>query len=142
MGKKKIIIDNNVLISGLGWNGTPRIILEQVIAGKYVFLISNKQMEELRKVLTYPKFKFTKKQIEKYIKLIQSISLCVLTKTKIQVIKEDPADNMFLELAHETGADYIITGDMHLLKLKKYNKTDIINPQYFLKLSKENIKFK
>jgi len=138
VGKKKIIIDNNVLISGLGWKGTPRIILEQVIEGKYILIISIQQIEELSRVLRYPKFKLSNRQREKYINLIQKISLCVYTKTKIQVIKEDPSDNMFLELAHETGADYIITGDIHLLKLKKYNRTDIITPKEFLNIQVNN----
>ena len=60
MGKKKIVIDTNNLISALGWEGNSRDLLIRVINKEYEFIISIKQIEELKRVLDYPKFGFSK----------------------------------------------------------------------------------
>ena len=42
-----------------------------------------------------------------------------------------PKDNMVLECAIACKADYIITGDKHLLKLKEFRSIKIVKPSYF-----------
>ena len=44
----------------------------------------------------------------------------------------DPEDNRILECAVAGNADYVITGDSHLLKLNKYLNVDILNAAAFL----------
>ena len=62
MGKKRIVLDTNILISALGWSGNPRIIFDKVIEGEFELILSFKQLDELLRVLNYPKFKFTYEQ--------------------------------------------------------------------------------
>ena len=57
---------------------------------------------------------------------------------RLDVIKEDPDDNKFLETAIAGKADFIITQDNHLLKVKKLNSIIILNPEEFLKLDNFN----
>ncbi|GAG74095.1 unnamed protein product, partial [marine sediment metagenome] len=57
----------------------------------------------------------------------------VKTKKKLDIIKEDPEDNKVLECALFGKADYIVTGDKHLLKLCKFNNIKILTPIEFLK---------
>jgi len=51
---------------------------------------------------------------------------------KIEIIKYDPDDNKFIECAVTNKADYIISGDNHLLDLKEYGNVKILSPKEFL----------
>ena len=48
------------------------------------------------------------------------------------VIVADPTDNIFLECAIDGRADYIISGDSHLLNLGEYTGIQILKPKEFL----------
>jgi predicted nucleic acid-binding protein len=50
----------------------------------------------------------------------------------IDVVSEDPEDNRILECAVEAKANYIITGDSHLLKLSRHLNIEILNATAFL----------
>lgn len=52
---------------------------------------------------------------------------------RINVVKEDPADNKFLACAIGAGAGLIITNDHHLLKLKSFKGIPILTPTQALK---------
>lgn len=133
MVKEKIVIDTNLFISALGWEGKPRILLNRVIDGEFELLISQKQLIEIKRVLDYPKFGFSKEQKERFIKILLQIARIVETKTELNIIKEDPSDNMLLECAVETGTKIIVSGDKHLKKLKTYKGISIITVDELLK---------
>ncbi len=132
MGKKKIVIDTNTLISAFGWGGKPSEIIKGVIEGKYELILSLKQMEEFIRVLDYPKFGFTKVQKERISLLLFGISTVIKTKTKIDKILRDAKDNMLLEPVKDMKIDYIITGDKDLLVLKKFGSAKIITASQLL----------
>ena len=132
MGKKKIVVDNNNLISALGWEGNSRELLREIIDKEVEWFISLKQINELERVMDYPKFNFTDEQKRKFLEIIFEVATIIDTKTKLDIIKEDPDDNIFLECAVECKADFIITGDKHLLKLKEFNGIKIIKVKNFL----------
>ena len=54
----------------------------------------------------------------------------------VNVISDDPSDNKYLACAHEGEADYIVSGDHHLLDLKSYKGIKILKAKPFLDLSK------
>jgi hypothetical protein len=69
-------------------------------------------------------------------KVSQSIinnAIIVVPKVKLNVVKDDPDDDKFVECACEGRVDFIVTGDNHLLKIKDYNGIKIITPKEFLK---------
>jgi uncharacterized protein len=134
MGKKKIVIDTNNLISALGWEGNSRGLLRRVIIGKYEWYISRKQIKELCRVMDYPKFKFTFDQKSWFLELIYSVANVIDTNLVLIVVGE-AGDDAILETAVEAGACCIISGDMHLRKLKEYNGIKIMGVEEFLKLS-------
>jgi rRNA-processing protein FCF1 len=51
---------------------------------------------------------------------------------RVEVIKDDPEDNKFLSCALEGEADYIVTGDAHLKRLREYKGVKIITPRSFI----------
>ena len=66
--------------------------------------------------------------------LILEKTVLAIPKTKVNAVKDDPDDNKFIEAALEGKADYIISQDKHLLKLKEFRKIKIIIPDEFVKL--------
>jgi len=52
----------------------------------------------------------------------------------IDLVKADPTDNIFLNLAIDGQADVIVSGDHHLLDLKEFNNIPIISVRKFLGL--------
>jgi uncharacterized protein len=62
VGKRKVTLDTNILISALSWKGNPHKILQKVIDGEIELFISYDQFDELSRVLDYPKFDFTDEQ--------------------------------------------------------------------------------
>jgi len=136
MGKKvKVVLETNVWIS---------LFLKKVLSQEYSNII-NKQatvymskeiLLEISKVLTYPKIKKIIEGSEIGAKQILCIivenTTMVDSKIEVKLIAEDPQDNKILECALAAGADYVVTGDSHLLKLGKFKQTTIIKPRAFL----------
>ena len=52
----------------------------------------------------------------------------------IKVVKDDPDDDVFIECALAGDADYIVSGDKHLLDLKSYGKIKIVNAAEFIEM--------
>lgn len=143
MGKKKVkflrvVLDTNVIISALLFKGEANKILSSWQAGKIKLPVSKEVIEEYVKTLSYPKFNLTKQEI-KYLleEEIFPFTEPVEVNSQFNIIKEDSADNKFLSLAVDSKAEYLISGDKHLLNLIKIHKTKIISIAEFL--SRESI---
>ena len=81
----------------------------------------------------------TKKQIpvppDRIIAAIEALSDItdrIRPTVALNVVTEDPDDNKILECAQTANADYVVTGDRHLLKLRQYDGTPIITVTEFL----------
>lgn len=136
MGKEKVVLDTNILISALGWKGKPNQVFDKAVKGEVELVISDKQFNELSKALNYPKFQFTEEQKDRLKSLILKIATFVKPLEKIDAIKNDPDDNIHLESAIAGNVKYIVTGDPDLLKLKEFRGIKIITAKEFLDLMK------
>ncbi|MAG47434.1 putative toxin-antitoxin system toxin component, PIN family [archaeon] len=132
MGKKRVVLDTNILISSMAWKGNPAKILEKVINRNIELFISPEQFKELERVLEYPKFNFSEEQKTRVKNLILKIAKVVYPMKKVDVIKDDSDDNMILECALSGNVDYIVTGDHHLLNLKEFKSIKIVTASEFL----------
>ena len=132
MGKKKIVLDTNLYISALGWGGNPKAIIDKVIKGEFELILSGKQLEEITKVLDYPKFGFDSEQKQKFLQLLYEIVTIVEIKETLIGVSDDPDDNIILEPANEMKIDNIVTGDDDLLRIKEFKGAKIINASDFL----------
>ena len=133
MGKTKVTIDTNILVSGFGWKGNPHRVLDMVVRGEIELFTSREQFEELSRVLDYPKFEFSDKQKVGFKSLLSSVASFVETATELDIIKEDPTDNRILECAMVADVDFIVSGDEHLLSIKKFGRIEIVTASEFLK---------
>ena len=132
MGKTKVFLDTNILISALGWKGKPRVVFEKCVHGELALVTSSNQIEELKRVMDYPKFGFTEEQKAAFISIVLEIATMVKISGKVKVILEDPDDDAMLETAVVGNADYLISADQHLLKLKEFAKVKIVTASEFL----------
>ena len=72
----------------------------------------------------------------KFLEILYEIATIIDTQIRLDVA-EDPNDNMLIECAVEANADYIISGDEHLTKLKQFRGIRIVSVNDFL-LMEEN----
>lgn len=133
MGEKiKVVIDTNVMVSAFGWHGKPEEILRLVDEGKIINFISIEILDEVRRVISYPKFNFPEALQAEIIETMFSISTIVSINETLNIITEDPPDNRVLECAASSDADFIISGDKHILCLKNFGRAKILTPDDFL----------
>jgi len=127
----RVVLDTNVLVSGLGWSGPPAAIVDAVTAGELTLLSSPALIAELRRVLSYPKLAKVFANPNAIADLVESASVQVLTSTQLQVVDDD-SDNRVLETALDGGANYIVSGDDDLLSLGSFQEIPIVTPAAFL----------
>jgi len=132
MGKIKVILDTNIFVSGFGWDGKPEAILALLKDGYLTNYITAEIFEELKRVISYPKLKFPESLQNKILEFVFFHSIFVEPNESISAIKDDPDDNKFLECAVSANAEFIISGDPHLLALKRYGMVEILNADMFL----------
>jgi len=125
----RLTFDTNVLISSTLWkNSVSRKLLDQLILQSKEIFITGEILEEYCKVLKRD-FNFSKEDIEEKAELILSFLKVITPSSKIEIVKEDPDDNKVIECAVESKSEYIISYDLHLLKLKDYQGIKIIKPE-------------
>lgn len=129
----KVVLDTNVFVSALGWRSASREIFNECIQGKLELFISIEIFDEIKRVLNYPKFKFSRMEIDEFLDQILEVGSLVETEVKVEIIKDDPSDNKFLECAIAVGADYLISRAPHVLKIKEFEGIKITSPEVFRK---------
>ncbi|MCL4386423.1 MAG: putative toxin-antitoxin system toxin component, PIN family [Actinobacteria bacterium] len=138
--KPKVVIDTNVFISGLNFDGKPRKILNLIWKEEIIVCISLFILKEIEKVLEED-FGWDKEQIRNTIERIKDKTEEVKPDVKISVIKDKVNDNCILECAVTGNAEYIVSGDKHhILPLKKYLDIKILSPDEFLEVMLLNLK--
>ncbi|MBI2336896.1 MAG: putative toxin-antitoxin system toxin component, PIN family [Deltaproteobacteria bacterium] len=133
--KIRVVIDTNVFISALLFEGVVAQLVPLWKQKSFQYLLSKSVMSEYLRVLSYPKFKLTEAEI-KYLleeELLPFVEIVQERKTKVPSL-EDPDDEKFLQLAMLGKAQYLVSGDSVLLKLKNFKQCQILNPIQFLKL--------
>ena len=133
----KIVIDANIFASGLiKPKSNPGKILDLIKQNQVELVISPGIIKEIKRILLYPKIqkyhRRTPREIDAYFEDILMFAWVVEGKRPVDVIKDDSTDNKYLACAHEGEADYIVSGDHHLLDLRDYHGIDIINARAFL----------
>ncbi len=71
-------------------------------------------------------------RIERLLTSLRGSGRWVDPSAELDVVAADPDDNRVLEAAIEGNAEFIVTGDRHLLELREYEGTRIVSPVEFL----------
>lgn len=135
----QVVLDTNVIISGLVFFGPPRLILKHVIEGDIKLCISEEIIDEVKGLLEEKKFKYTPEITAIIRRELISIAKLINPRKKLKIVEKDPKDNMVLECALEGQVNYIVSGDTHLLELKRFQDITIVKPSDFIKILKRQL---
>jgi putative PIN family toxin of toxin-antitoxin system len=135
----RVVLDTNVLISALLFDGIPERIFLAGLRGEIQLLTSLSLLEELGRVLK-DKFKIDVHTVANTIELVRSVAEIVEVKSRIRVILHPDGDNRVLECAGDGKADVLVTGDTkHILPLSKYKGARILSPAEFVRFLRPSL---
>lgn len=142
MKKKKrvrAVIDTNLFVSGLfAKKGYTYELQELWVNGAFELAVSEKILNEIKATLLKPYIQerlfLHKEDAEEIIQLIREKSY-VVTEDRYETdrIRSDITDNKFLGCALEAKANFIVSGDNHLLELKHFHRIQIVDVKFFVK---------
>ena len=133
----RVVLDTNIIISALVFRTGQLAWLRETWSNRQITPLTNTPCSaELLRVLTYPKFKLSKADIESllgdYLPCTKVIKATQKPENRIPQCR-DPHDQKFLHLAYAGNADVLITGDKALLELDKQTPFDILTASVFRK---------
>ncbi|MBU0511931.1 MAG: putative toxin-antitoxin system toxin component, PIN family [Chloroflexi bacterium] len=124
--------DTNVWVSGINWkHGKPRQLLELALARAFTHVTSLEILFEITRVLR-DYFGYSDEDAYEWYREIGELSEVVRPTMRLNVVKTDSTDNRFVECALEGRANYIVSGDHHLLDLGSYQDIQIVKVSDFL----------
>lgn len=126
----RIVIDTNVLISGVFFGGFPRKVLSSVVGQKITAYataeIINEYEEIVQEMIDRKQGHIDRSILSPLIKAMEIIE----TVTRIEICR-DPDDDKFLECAKDAHALYVVSGDKDLLVVKEYESIQIVTAKDF-----------
>lgn len=128
------VLDTNIFVSGIHWHGFSEKVLHAWIEGRFVSVCSLPIIDEITRVLMAFKVPLRQEDISWWESLILEKSAIVFPVNHLEIVRDDPDDNKFIEAAVEGKADYIVSQDKHLLNIKEYNGIKIVHPKEFLQI--------
>ncbi len=133
----KVVLDTNVLISALIKAGKPRELFFR-LAEEKALILSKSILDEFLEIAEDPRIaKYVKEQeTTAFLNSLRDAAKVVTVKSKFKAVKEDPDDDIILRTAYDGKADYIISGDNHLLSLGEFRGTKIVTVDEMLKILK------
>ena len=128
----RVVLDTNVIVSGLNFPGNERLVLELALRGRFELYLSTFILEEAAGVLTR-KFDWDEDRSSQALRAISNAGAVIYPRRLPELIEGGHADNRILECAVEASANYLVTGDRrHLLPLGEYEGARILNAPRFL----------
>ena len=130
----RVVLDTNVIVSGLNFPGNERLVLELALRGRFELYLSTFILEEAAGVLGR-KFGWDEERSSQALRALGNAGTVIYPRRLPEVIEGGHADNRILECAVEAAADYLITGDRrHLLPLEEHQGVRILNAPHFLSM--------
>ena len=134
----RVVLDTNIVVSGLLWKAAPRQVLDAAREQRITLYTSSVLLDELAGVLSRehlasviaanqasPDF-----LMQRYAMLAQ----LVIPASIGRVVPKDIDDDAIIACALAASAELIVSGDAHLLNLKRDQGIDIVNPAAALAL--------
>jgi uncharacterized protein len=127
----KVVIDTNVFISAFYLpESRPANVVLLARRKTILNLISPQILKEVERIIK-KKLLWDNSKTQSAVRRIKNFSEEVHPQERLAIIADDP-DNRILECAVAGQADFIISGDHHLLDLENYQGIKIVNPARFL----------
>jgi len=118
-----------VVISA-AWGGIPRQVVDAWFAERYVLLITPAVLAEYHKI--FERLLPRSLAASRFLHAVYLKAVAVHPTERAYVVRHDPTDDRFLECAMAGRADYLVSGDHHLLQIGRFRETKILTPRAFL----------
>lgn len=124
----RVVLDTNVLISAFLFpGGAPELVYRLALEGRIELVTSPALLGEFGRILT-TKFGWAREPAEEAVRQVARIGQVTEPSEQVCEIKADPADDRVLEAALAGGAEVIVSGDRHLLRLRRWRSVRIVRP--------------
>lgn len=133
-----VVFDVNVLVSGLMVKGKPWELWLKAKANNIVLIISSEIVSEFLGVISRKKFEkyIVENDIRDFLGALHETAKMTKIQSAFKVVKIDPPDDIILRTAFDAKADYIVSGDKHLLSLREFKGIKIVTVDEMLKILK------
>ncbi|MDE1828696.1 MAG: putative toxin-antitoxin system toxin component, PIN family [Thaumarchaeota archaeon] len=130
------VFDINILVSALIADGKPRHLWLKVAGNELNLVLSGKIRSEFLRVISRKKFQpyLTDRDIIDFVKILDNTARYVRPVRGINAIEEDPDDNLILATAIGGKADFIVSGDRHILDLGEFDSIKIVTVERMLEI--------
>lgn len=134
----KVVFDTNIFISAFVIpGGKAEEVYLHVLKGDFDLYSSVAILTETAQKLR-EKFAWPENQIVRLLKAISKVATVIKTRPHLHILPDEP-DNRILECALEAKADFIVSGDRHLLSLKHFQNIKIIRLSNFLEILSKDL---
>ena len=129
-----VVLDTNVVVSGLVFGGVPGAILTAWTAGAFTLVVSPPVLDEYRRVGR----ELAKGRAPLDAALDALMALVAVHATVIDApplparVSADPDDDKFLAVAVAGAAGYVVSGDKHLLAVAGWHGISVLSPRAFV----------
>jgi len=135
MSPIRVVVDTNVMVSGLLWKGKSHNLIKLAEENQITFCVCTEMLEELDEVLRREKFgkriKALSTSVEQLMFLVETLVEIIDVKGVFPYMTTDTDDNVFLSCAQNSKVKYVISGDEHLLILGCLEEISIISVSDF-----------
>ena len=128
----RVVLDTNVIVSGLNFPGNERLVLELALRGRFELYLSNFILDEVGGVLER-KFDWNEERSAQALGALRNAASIIDPQRLPDVVQSGHPDNRILECVVAANAQYLVTGDRkHLMPLEKHHGANILNAPRFL----------
>lgn len=144
----RITLDTNVLVSAfVSKTGHSARVLDIVLTLEDIELVLSEEIiQEFVRVMSrnelLVRFDYDPADVEELANLLRKPARIVRVKSKFNAVRQDPADNVVLNTAHDGKCEFIVSGDHHLLDLKTFKGISIFTPRQMLDLLSKRLKIR
>ncbi|HTY25668.1 MAG TPA: putative toxin-antitoxin system toxin component, PIN family [Desulfomonilaceae bacterium] len=128
----RIILDTNVLVSGIFFHGPPHQILKAWRVGKLELAVSPKILEEYYRVSEALVEQYATIDLRAILELVTIKAEMFTAESLPRPVCVDPDDDKFLACALASGSKLIISGDRHLLQVSGFQGILVLKPRQFV----------
>jgi uncharacterized protein len=130
----RVVIDTNVLISGLFWDsGPPRKIIQAWLSGKVSVIASQEIVDEYRGSTA----RLSERRKVNVAKLLEQLLIQVHYVSPARLpsqVCRDSEDDIFIAVAFSGRAKYLVSGDAEVLRVRRFRRVKIVSPASFLRI--------
>ncbi|HEV3278662.1 MAG TPA: putative toxin-antitoxin system toxin component, PIN family [Terriglobia bacterium] len=127
----KVVLDTNVLISALAFQGETRKIWDLAERREFHLFTSAFVLSELER--NRLRLGSDREQTAVLLRRVKEVASVVTPTRRISAVLQHDADNRIMECAVEAQADALVTGNLkHIRPLASYEGISILTPREFL----------